>query len=81
MQDHEDRLQMATNKNHCLGLCLTSSADVADVVLFYHSMKQDSDSCSIMSARATRQQLVLNADADAGVQWQMLALALEQTED
>lgn len=34
-----------------------------------------------MSASATRQQLLLNADADAGVQWQMLALALEQTED
>lgn len=68
LQDHEDRLQ-----NHCLGLCLTSSADV---VLFYHFMKQDSDSCSIMAARAIRQQLVLNADADAGVQWQMLALAL-----
>lgn len=75
MQDHEDRLQMTTNKNHCLGLCLTSSADV----LFYRFMKQDS--CSIMSARATRQQLLLNADADAGVQWQMLAPAFEQTED
>lgn len=78
MQDHEDRLQMTTNKNHCLGLCLTSSADV---VPFYHFMKQDSDSCSIMSARATRLQLLLNADADAGIQWQMLALAFEQTED